>query len=112
MLEGAFVIELTIERLHLSRAERVHGGVLFSSATPRKGGTRRAAAGPSGATVEIKINYFRAVQNGILRAAARCVEKTRSIGYAEGEVVNEEGKLLARAMGTLFLTDSQRRWDR
>ena len=37
MQGGVFVIELALERRHMSRAERVHGGVLFSCSTPRWG---------------------------------------------------------------------------
>ncbi len=30
MQDGAFVLELDLERRHMSRADRAHGGVLFS----------------------------------------------------------------------------------
>jgi uncharacterized protein (TIGR00369 family) len=30
MQDGAFVLELDLERRHMSRAERAHGGVLFA----------------------------------------------------------------------------------
>ncbi len=39
-------------------------------------------------------------------------ELTRSLGYAEGEVRNEEGKVLARASGMFFLTQTLRQEDR
>jgi uncharacterized protein (TIGR00369 family) len=114
MQGDAFVIELAIERRHLSRAERVHGGVLFSLLDTALGRAviEELPEGRGCATVEIKINYFRPVQHGVLRAAGRCVQKTRSLAYAEGEVVNEEGKLLARATGTFFLTETLRQPDR
>jgi acyl-CoA thioesterase len=64
------------------------------------------------ATVELKINYFRPVQRGRIRASGRCVQRTKSLAYAEGDIVNEEGKLLARATGTFFLTDTMRQPDR
>jgi len=56
--------------------------------------------------VELKINYFRPVQHGRLRAEGRLVNRTRRLAYAEGEVRGPEGKLLARATGTFFLTDT------
>ena len=114
MHAGAFVIELAIARRHLSRAERVHGGILFSLLDTALGRAvlEELPPGRGCATVEIKINYFRPVQQGILRAAGRCVQKTRSLAYAEGDVVNEEGKLLARATGTVFLTETMRQPDR
>jgi len=114
MHEGAFVIELPIERQHLSRAERVHGGILFSLLDTALGRAvlEELPPGRGCATVEIKINYFRPVQHGTLRASGRCVQKTRSLAYAEGDVVNEDGKLLARATGTFFLTETMRQPDR
>ena len=114
MQGGAFVIELPLEPRHLSRAARAHGGILFSLLDTALGRAVLAEL-PEGrgcATVEIKINYFRPVQHGVLRASGRCVQKTRSLAYAEGDVVNEEGKLLARATGTFFLTETLRQPDR
>ena len=83
----------------------------------RYGSMRPRPSGPSSmgrgcATVEIKINYFRPVQSGRVIARGWKRELTRSLGYAEGEVVNEEGKVLARATGTFFLTKSMRQDDR
>lgn len=114
MRDGAFLIEVALEPRHLSRAERVHGGVLFSLLDTALGRAviEELPPGRGCATVEIKINYFRPVQHGVLRAAGRCVQKTRSLAYAEGDVTNEEGKLLARATGTFFLTDTLRQPER
>ena len=114
MQDGAFVIELALERRHMSRAERVHGGVLFALLDTALGRAviEELPPGRGCATVEIKINYFRPVQYGTVRAAGRGVQKTRSLAYAEGDVVNEEGKLLARATGTFFLTETLRQPDR
>ena len=114
MLDGAFVIELDIGRRHLSRAERVHGGVLFSLLDTALGRAviEELPPGQTCATVEIKINYLRFVQQGLLRAAGRCLHKTRTLAYAEGQVMSEEGKVLARATGTFILIDPSRRPDR
>ena len=64
------------------------------------------------ATVEIKVNYFRPIQSGRVKARGWKRELTRSLGYAEGEVVNEAGKVLAKASGTFFLTRTMRQEDR
>jgi uncharacterized protein (TIGR00369 family) len=64
------------------------------------------------ATVEIKINYFRPVQTGRIMAKGWMRELTKSLGYAEGEVLNQEGKTLAKASGTFFLTKTMRQEDR
>lgn len=114
MRDGVFVIELDLEPRHLSRAARVHGGVLFALLDTALGRAviEELPEGRGCATVEIKINYFRPVQSGTIRASGRCLLRTKLLAYAEGDVVNAEGKLLARATGTFFLTDTLRQPDR
>ncbi len=114
MRDGAFTIELELEPRHMSRANRAHGGVLFSLLDTALGRAVIEALPPGRgcATVELKINYFRPVQQGTIRAAGRCVQKTKSLAYAEGEIVNGEGKILARASATFFLTETMHQPDR
>ena len=114
MRDGAFLLELDLEPRHMSRAARAHGGVLFSLLDTALGRAviEELPPGRGCATVELKINYFRPVQSGTIRASGRCVQRTRSLAYAEGDIVNEDGKLLARATGTFFLTDTIRQPDR
>ncbi len=102
MVDGAMTLQLQLAQKHMSRANRVHGGVLFTLLDTVLGRAILEAL-PDGrgcATVEIKINYFRPVQRGRLTARGWRRELTRSLGYAEGDVLNEEGKVLARASGT------------
>jgi uncharacterized protein (TIGR00369 family) len=108
MVEGAFVLELVLDARHMSRAARAHGGVLFTLLDTALGRAviEELPPGRGCATVELKINYFRPVRSGRLRASGRCVQRTRSLAYAEGDVRNEQGKLLARATGTFFLTET------
>jgi len=113
-VDGEQVIELEVREQHMSRAERVHGGVLFSLLDTALGRSiiERLPEGRGCATVEIKINYFRPIQQGRIRARARCHEVTRSLAYAEGVITNAEGKALARASGTFFLTETMAQKER
>jgi len=108
MVGEDFVIELVLRPDHMSRAQRAHGGVLFTLLDTCLGRAiiAQLPEGRGCATVELKINYFRPVQHGRIQARARMKELTRRLAYAEGEIVNEEGKHLARASGTFFLTDT------
>jgi uncharacterized protein (TIGR00369 family) len=114
MSDGAFVLELELDERHLSTAARAHGGVLFTMLDTALGRAVIAELPPGRgcATVEMKINYFRPVQHGRIRALGRCVQRTKSLAYAEGEILNADGKTLARATGTFFLTDTLRQPDR
>lgn len=114
VIDGATTLQLDLEQKHMSRANRVHGGVLFTLLDSALGRSSLNAL-PEGrgcATVEIKVNYFRPIQAGRVTARGVLRELTRSLGYAEGEVVNEQGKVLARASGTFFLTETMRQEDR
>ena len=114
VIDGATTLRLDLEQKHMSRANRVHGGVLFSLLDSVLGRSILNAL-PEGrgcATVEIKVNYFRPIQAGRVTARGVLRELTRSLGYAEGEVMNEQGKVLARASGTFFLTETMRQEDR
>lgn len=114
VVDGETTLRLELRQKHMSRANRVHGGVLFTLLDSALGRSILDAL-PEGrgcATVEIKVNYFRPVQSGCVTARGRMRELTRSLGYAEGEVRNEEGKVLARASGMFFLTQTLRQEDR
>jgi acyl-CoA thioesterase len=105
---GECRIEIDLQPLHMSQAQRVHGGVLYTLLDSAMGRAVLSAL-PQGrgcATVECKINFFRPVQNGSLVATAKLVNLSRSVAYAEGSVVNAEGKLVARSSGTFFLTET------
>ena len=114
MTDRGFALELALEDRHMSTAGRAHGGVLFAMLDTALGRAviEELPEGRGCATVELRINYFRPVQHGTIRAYGRCVQRTRSLAYAEGDVVNAEGKVLARASGTFFLTETLRQPDR
>ena len=105
---GDYVIELELRGDHMSRAQRAHGGLLFTMLDTCLGRSviEHLPEGRGCATVEMKINYFRPIQHGRIQARARLREMTRRLAYAEGEILNPEGKRLARANGTFFLTET------
>lgn len=114
VVDGAYTLELELRPSHMSRADRVHGGVLFTLLDTALGRAvlEELPAGRGCATVELKINYFRPVQNGRVRAAGRVREITRRLAYAEGDIRNDEGKVVARANGTFFLTETMAQTER
>ena len=105
---GECRLEVDLQPIHMSRAERAHGGLLFTLLDSAMG---RAVLSllPEGrgcATVECKINYFRPVQEGSLAATGTVLSITRRMAYAEGSIVDRDEKLVARASGTFFLTET------
>jgi uncharacterized protein (TIGR00369 family) len=106
---GRCRMTLEADESHWSTAERAHGGVLFAMLDTALGRAVISSL-PEGrgcATVECKINYFRPVVRGRLVADAAVVTLTRRTAYAEGSITDEAGRLVARATGTFFVTETR-----
>src|SRR5437764_714798 len=58
------------------------------------------------ASVELKVSYLRAIHagRGEIRATGRVVKEGSRIAFAEGEIRDAEGRLLATASGTCVIT--------
>ena len=112
--DGRCVIELDLDDRHMSMARRAHGGVLFTMLDTAMGRAviSKLPAGRGCATIEARINYFRPVQGGRIRAEASCVRLTRRTAYAEGTLLDDADEMLARASGTFFLTETLEQSDR
>lgn len=114
MADGTCVIEVDLAATHLSVARRAHGGVLFTMLDTAMGRAviSQLPPGRGCATLEARINFFRPVQAGRLRAEGRSVTQTRRTAYAEGSLLDAEDRLVARASGTFFLTDTLEQTER
>jgi acyl-CoA thioesterase len=106
--DGACVMELDLVDRHQSVAGRAHGGVLFTLLDTAMGRSviSKLPPGRGCATLEARINFFRPVRSGRIRAEARTLTLTRRTAYAEGTLSDGNGRMLARASGTFFLTDA------
>ncbi len=112
--EGECQIRMPVDERHMSRADRVHGGVFFTLLDTAMGRAvlSRLPEGRGCATVEAKINYFRPVQKGSLRAEAQCVYLSRRTAYAEGTLIDGEDRVVAKATGTFMLTETMQQSER
>jgi len=111
---GECVIELELDDRHMSSARRAHGGVLFTMLDTALGRAviSRLPEGRGCATIEAKINYFRPVQTGRIRAVAEVMRMTRRTAYAEGSLLDAEDHVLARCSGTFFITETREQAER
>ena len=107
---GEARIALDLTAAHMSTAGRAHGGVLFSLIDTAMGRAviTELPKEKGAATLEMKINYFRPVTSGRITARAKLMNLTRRTAYLEGEITDEVGKVLARATGTFFVTDTRK----
>lgn len=86
----------------------VHGGVAATMLDSVVGCAVHTTlpAGVGYSSVELKVSYLRAIHagRGEIRATGRVVKEGSRIAFAEGEIRDAEGKLLATASGTCVLT--------
>lgn len=89
------------ERFHNAMGS-MHGGILGDLADVAMGSAvvSTLAGDETYTTVEMKVNYLRPHFRGQLRATGKVPHRGKSIAYAEAEIVNEEGKAVARASST------------
>ena len=112
--DGVCVMECPLEDLHMSTAERVHGGVFFTMLDTAMGRAvvSKLPDGRGCATLEAKINYFRPVQHGTLRAEATVLTMTRNTAFVEAILHDSEERVVCRASATFMLTETHTQKDR
>ena len=87
---------------HFNPMGTLHGGIYCDLADAAMGYAYAATLGEGETftTVELKINFLRAVRQGRLTAEARVVKAGSALGYVECDVTDQAGKLVARAAST------------
>jgi len=100
--EGKAVFELQAGPQHANPMGTLHGGIVCDVADAAMGTAYASTLGEdeSFTTLELKINFLRPFWSGTLVATGRVVKTGRTIGLAECDVVDTEGRLVARAMST------------
>ena len=90
---------------HYNPMGTVHGGILCDIADAAMGIAFASTLQPeeSFTTVELKINFLRPVREAQLRAAGAVVQRGQTVGYVECEVLDENGKLVAKANSTCLV---------
>lgn len=99
---GRATVTLAAGPQHANPMGTLHGGILCDIADAAMGMAFAStlAAKESFTTVELKINFFRPVWNARLKAEGRVVRRGRNLGYAECEITDEGGQLIAKASST------------
>lgn len=99
---GTAVFEMVAGPQHANPMGTLHGGILCDLADAAMGIAYATvlADGESFTTLELKINFLRPVWNARLRAEARVVQRGKTVGLVECDVLDESGRLVARASST------------
>ena len=99
---GRVVLELVAGPQHRHGGGVVQGGVITQIADAAMG-MSLATLQPDGVwntTIELKINFIRPAIDGRLRAVGRVIEMGDTLLFSEADVVDEAGRLIARASST------------
>src|ERR1700676_5039104 len=96
---GRAVFEMEADQRHHNPMGSLHGGVYCDLADAAMGYAYAATLveGETFTTVELKINFLRAVRRATLTAEARVVKAGSALGYVECEVKDQTGQLVAKA---------------
>ena len=99
---GHAVFEMEVDDRHHNPMGTLHGGIYCDLADAAMGFAYAStlAEGEAFTTVELKINFLRAVRKGALTADAKVVKAGSTLGYIECDVRDEAGKLVAKVAST------------
>ena len=97
-------IELNASQSHLQPYGMVHGGVvatLIDTAT-FWAAFMRIPEDAGMVNIDLKLNYLKSFQKGLLRAKGTTIRSGQSISYAEAKVLDTGGELIAHGTSTLM----------
>ena len=99
---GRVVVELEVGTRHMQSNGVVQGGVITQIADAAMGMSLATLQedGQWNTTIELKINFLRPVVEGRLRAVGRVVEMKQTLLFSEADVLDDKGRLVARASST------------
>lgn len=98
-------LEVTLTKDSMNPYNMAHGGLTFTLADTAMGLLVRSHTGKNAVTINSQIDFLKAGVGEKLIATAKIVKDGRNILVVKSEVTNNEGKLIATATGTYFITN-------
>ena len=107
---GRVTFAIDVGPVHANPMGTVHGGVLTTLADSAMGIALASTLedGETFTTVELKINFLRAVRSGRLSATGTIRQAGRTIALTTCDVVDGEGRLVAHATATNMILRGER----
>lgn len=101
--EGRGSVALQLTPRHLNSWNAVHGGIimtLLDVAMAVAGRSLDPSAG-GGVTVEMKVSFLQpGLAGSRLTAHGHAFHRSKTMSFCEGEVVDQDGRLIAKSLGT------------
>lgn len=105
--EGTATFECHPNESHYNPIGMVHGGLVCTLLDSALGCAAQTLlpAGTGYTSIELKVNYLRPVTaaSGPLRCIGRVTKPGRRVSFAEGEVIDNQNKVVATASGSLLV---------
>jgi acyl-CoA thioesterase len=102
------VVKLKLEEKHLNVLRIAHGGAIATLVDNSMGLACHVAAKKPLLTVEFNVNFVRPARVGTLAATSHVYRLGKHLAFAECDVTDEEGMLIAKAFGTYKLVEKLR----
>lgn len=100
-IDETCIIEFEVEEYMYNSNKMLHGGVAAFALDASMGHLCKNIVGKS-ATIEMKVQYLRAVNGGTMVCKASFLKKGKNISYLESKLEDEQGKLIAMATATFI----------
>lgn len=103
--DGCTTIEMEVTGKYWNPMKTLHGGVYCDLADAAMGFSFLTTLNEDElfTTVDLRINYLKPVTAGKLIASSKIIKRGKRLGYMECEIVNEQGKLVAKASSTCII---------
>ena len=103
--EGKAELAMDLRPHHFNPQGIVHGGIITAVADSAIGLALRSRlpAGLTHRTAQLNVHFLAKGEGNRLIGRGRAVHLGQRMGYGEGEVLDGEGRLLARATGTFIV---------
>jgi acyl-CoA thioesterase len=99
------IVNLPLEDKHLNQLGLAHGGAIATLADNSMGLACFVAANRPLVTVEFKLNFVRPAKTGTLTATSHVYKLGEHLAFAECDVTDQGGLLVAKAFGTYMLVE-------
>ncbi|HEY1332432.1 MAG TPA: PaaI family thioesterase [Actinomycetota bacterium] len=103
--QGSCEIALTLEPHHFNPQGIVHGGIIGTLADTAIGLAVRTGLRPglTHRTAQLNVHFLSKGEGARLVGLGRSLHVGQRMGYGEGEVLDQQGRLLARASATFIV---------
>jgi uncharacterized protein (TIGR00369 family) len=106
---GATVMELLADERHANPMGTLHGGVICDIADAAMGIAFATTLedDETFTTLDLTAKFFKPIWRARLRASARVVKRTRSLGLIECEITDDTGSLVAKIFSSCMVLRGQ-----